>query len=337
MSKTVQTDVTPIETLFKLCDGTYRNEDVNIVVRYFINITKAIILKTNNLNWLTGEWREFEGEVEDVALDYIAHLFARDDGGVFIELKSYFDPIRDIPDSDLNSALERLIYSTVHQESIRVFGDRDPVGRIFYRSLRYILAKHPDWEKFKLPDGSQRIAVSGRENRPATELSIMKEFKITNFHSVGLTETLERGLITLLEKEKRSVPVKQLLNQIRLQLSDGTINTSVPGETGLEITMLYHLETTLREVNQSILEKYEKDNKLLANERAAFSRAVKKILEDFRVNQNGTSYYEYLSNELPSLKDSENYRTHYRKQFEYVAKVAKKTFSASVKSDFKLE
>ncbi|MFQ6613631.1 MAG: hypothetical protein ACE5D1_02200 [Fidelibacterota bacterium] len=325
-----------LQSLIRLCDGTYQNDDVIIVVRHFINVTKATILKKNRLGGLTGEWKDFESEIEDLALDYIAHLFARDDTGAFIELKTYFDPLRPGSDQDLRTAIERLIHSTVHQESIRVFGDRDPVGRIFYRSLRYILPRHSNWKKIRMPDGSQRITISDRGDNPASESLIAEEFRITNSQSVGLTETIEQGLIRLLEKEKRSVPVKHMLNQIRLQLGADPAKPTIQEDMGLKITLAHHLDTTLREVDRSILKKYEKDHKLLANERKAFSRAVKRVLEDFRVNRNGTSYYEYLSNELPSLKDQRRYQTRYRKQFEYVAKMAKNIFSARVKSDFNL-
>lgn len=329
-------DLNFITSLFRLCDGAYDRDDIHKVVGHFASIARSVILKTQHFTGSNGEWKAIEDEVEDVALDYIAHLFARDEAGVFIELKTYFQPVRDQSPEEIAAAVDRLIRSAIHQASVRTYGSRDPVGRIFYRSLRYILRKYPHWQRVRMPDGSHRIVRDGDAGHPAPDDRIVEAFRMGKQSSTDLTTTLERGLKTLLETEKQSVPVQRLLEHVRLQIGGPQQNPPPSEDMSLALTLAQHLEATLRDLNGSILEKYEREKKLSCEERGAFLRAIKTVLEDFQADRNGTSYFEYLSGEMPALRTRTQYRLKYRRQFEYAAKVAKRTFSANVKSDFNL-
>ena len=325
------------DSLHRLCEGNYRIDDVTLVVSQFSNMAKVLIARHSHLKRLTNEWSEFQSEIEDVALDYIAPLFARDETGVFIELKKYFDPVFTDDSPDIESAVERLIYSIIHQESIRIYENRDPVGRIFYRSLRYIMSKHPEWTKEKKPDNSVWIRSPLTNSFDVPETRITEAFKIIDKDTAGLTKTIERGLIELICRSQCSVPVKGVLNTIRQQLKPNGSYVFNGGDPDIELTVDYHIGKVLTEIDETILVKYVKDRKMVNNERKGFLAALEHVLTDFQRGENGFSYFEYLSKHLPQLTQPETYQKDYRKQFEYVAKKAKRTFSAHIKSDFRLE
>ncbi len=325
------------ESLQKLCNGNYLRSDVNVVVTHFIEITKRIILQKPNLQYLLSEWNEFGNELDDIALDYVAPLFARDENGIFIELKTYFSQDFLNNNVDVSDAINRLIHSTIKQESIRVYEDRDPIGKIFYRSLRYILTKHTEWEKTKSKGGEPIISLVGMDFPMASEDIIIINTRISEGGSAGLTKGIELGLIMTIGKMRQSVPVRFVLKAVRSQIDRDYTSVNHTADPALEMAIEIHVKNALQSIDISILGSYEEKNKLQSREREGFIQALSHVLKDFHSGNGNISYYDYLAAELPELKSQEQYMKQYRKQFEYVAKITKRTFSANVKTDFKLK
>ncbi len=319
------------KALSSLKNGCYDFDDVKNVVSHFTEVGKSILTRKKHLHYLISDWKDFQIELDDVVLDYIAPLFARDEEGIFIELKKYFEF-----DSDLSieDQIYKLLHSTIHQESIKTFEYRDPIGKVFYRSLRYILSKHPNWEKRK-NNGQLVITVSDNETEIATPDRIIETLKLNEEGSTSLVKALESCLSKLLDEDSSPVIVAELLYAIRKKLAVG------PSDSGYhdpshEMTVQLHINNTIEQIGIDVLERYVLTNKLSPEESIGFKTALRAMLNDFQENYSNGSYFSYLSRELSELHSEEEYREKYRTQFEYVAKMAKRTFSASIKTDYKV-
>lgn len=319
------------EALILLINGRYNHRNVIEVVELFTQVGKSIITRRKHLSYLISDWKEFQLELEDVVLDYIAPLFARDENGIFIELKNYFDFESEL---DIENQIYRLICSRIHKESIKTFEHRDPIGKVFYRSLRYVLSKHLNWIKYKDENGVVIISDSNEIGKGATQDEIADSLSLKFDGSTSLVKAIESCISTLIDG-KKAIIVSELLSIIREQMiySEGNSNNHSPD---LDMTIDLHIERTINQIDLDILERYVDQKKLDAKEKLGFKKAIKSLLEDFQRDDSNASYYMYLAEELPSLDSEIIYQEKYRTRFEYVAKKAKHIFSASVIIDFKV-
>ncbi len=320
------------EILIHLITGDYHRKDIYGAVHHFADIGKSIIIRMRHFSSLIADWADFQIELDDVVLDYIAPLFARDEKGIFVELEKYFDFESEL---DINDQIYRLIHSILNQESIRTYEHRDPLGKVCYRSLRYILTKHPKWRKERNEHGELIIVSDDSSFADSTSERIAQLLKFNVDGSTSLVKALEFCLIKLLDTEKINVVVTELLAMVRMKLSLGD-DKPIHQDPSLGMTVDIHITKTVKQIDSEILQRYESSKKLLPVERKGFNNALKKLLKDFKQDFSDGSYYTYLAAELADLDSEEVYKEKYRTQFEYVAKVAKQSFSASIKTDFKI-
>lgn len=325
-------------SLSMMIDGNYTRMDIRIVVEYFCDETVHILNSKNSLLLgLVGDW-ESENEVYDIALDFIAPLFSRNELGIFSEVKKYFGSIINNSDGELNEKIKRLLNSMIKQGSIIKYQERDPIGRIFYRSLRYILTKYPTWERYDSKYGVV-IGIKSIATIPATELLIEEHFSFRHAKNKPMVQMMEIGLKYFLEKKQKCVPIHLLLNHIRRLMNkeaDEKDSNYYFEDHTLELSLQQIRKDTVIDIDKRILESYESKGKLSSSERSAFRMAIISMLNDHSNGMNNYGYFNYLSAELPELTTPKHYQDRYRKQFEYVAKAAKQSFSATVKSDFNL-
>jgi len=296
-----------------------------------------LLLTKPELRGIVNEWTEHHLELEDKSLDFIAHLFARDEVGKFVELEKYFAPFLIDDKSSIIKAIDRLIHSTIHQESIRLYESRDPIGRVFYRSLRYILTKNSRWKK--MGTGSEALLTHKKlvKSQPVELDKLDNYFVLHDELATSLVKTIESGLYQIIEIEKKSVRIGDILQALRKHMKILTNQKYFEESKSLEMSIKIHIKETISKIDQKILKKYVLETKINAIERQAYHDALYAILKDFSNNYNGYSYFDYLSIELSSLISKKDYYEKYRRQFEYLAKIAKRQFSAKIKSDFKLD
>lgn len=327
------------KALTSLCSGEYTRSDVICVVETFCNETKRILYRKETYNWrLFGEWQDREKEVDDISLDIIAPIFVRDKSGVFIELKKYFQDSLTLNELEFQNSFYRLINSTINQQSIRLFQEREPLGKVFYRSLRYILRKQEEWEKVEYSNGSN-IHLKNTTSNIASDEQVETAFRNAKQISKSLTKQLEKMLIQLVENEELTVPIHTILKLIRQQSKKELENITKSSSDYLDPLLNGYISSaiknTIREIDKQVLQRYESSHKLSSDERNGFKVSLKTLLIDFANGGGDRSYFDYLTESLSSLKSKKDYNK-YRTQFEYVAKLAKAKFSAYIKADFNI-
>lgn len=322
--------------LKRLCDGNYTRTDIEYVATVLIRETRRFLFHREKKNYqFRGEWENGSAEMRDIALDFIAHLFARDEQNIFIELQHYFASCWELADQQFEEVVYQLLNSVIQQQSIRLFKERDSFGKTFYRSLRYLQNKHSNWKR-TFVDG--RLVIHHLNNAPVPiprkELREIVRGSVQN--SATLTEQVAHILETAITAYEQAVPVDELLAELR-QLTENILDYESPRDTMPVDPFIYeviskHVKVTLREVDGTILQKYERDGKLTPAEREGFREGVQQILIDFADGGCRSNYYEYLSQSLQSIENVKMYKSQYRTQFEYVAKKAKSIFSANVEN-----
>lgn len=326
------------DALTKLISGDYSSTEVTVVVTFFASEAKRILIHKESLGW---RFRNFitsrDSELESIAIDFIAPLFARDGEGVFYILRQHFEPDFGGDDEDFQASFQRLIFSHVQQEFIRLFQERDPVGKVLHRSLQYLLSSHPEWQKIRSNSNGSIITDQ------ANSLAVMADslgFPISlNTRSMkrSLTHIMELAVSHSINAHQLAVPVYLLFQHLNSLVNldlDGMSSPESIDDTTLVSTISFHIAATIQHIDSSLLTNYESKAKLTPDERRAFRSALTIILEDFAQGEVDGRYADYLNQFLPDKTCRDAYPLKYKKQFEYVAKTAKKDFSARIKSDY---
>jgi len=328
------------QALIRLCTGEYSTEDIHQVVEVFFTRTRQFLFHRETQHWhFRDEWEDGSTEIDDLTLDFIAPLFARDENGVFIELQRYFQIIGDLPESVLIEQIDRLLNSVIQQQSIQMFRQRDRFGRIFHRSLRYVLSKHPEWERALL-NGEIIVRNFQNGNTPAPKPLLEEIFRETTQSKFTLTNQIETTIEQLIQEYHYVVLVTDVLSQARqlhqINLERASNEFENPRDPFFNEYVQLEISRTVQEINHTILEKYEKSGKLKPREREGFRKALKHMLMDFSGGGFEENYFTYLSEHLSSLDNMDIYRQKYRAQLEYLVKKSKEIFSARIRNDLSI-
>lgn len=197
------------DALKRLCINQYSLEDIRVFVNYLSNECIEYLKKSGEIKYiLYHEHGNLEQKLEDYAIDIIGPLFARDEKGDFIILKHQFSKCLEDQEEKLESQIFQVLKTSVKRGMIQYYGDTDPIGKIFYRSLRYLLEKKKEWAKSELNAHGISISRPGYRNKVATFEDV-----VLAFHQVPQKTTtvkLREILINLIDQQRMSVPISFL-------------------------------------------------------------------------------------------------------------------------------
>jgi hypothetical protein len=137
-----------------ICSGDYQEPELT----EFVNLVQKISLSYLKYQEVIGKHIRWErnknvSELEDLALDCIAGLFMRNEGGEFIQFKKYFErsstDLEEIEDAEIMVLLRRLIIKKTKQELSRIFKERDPEGAKIVRNIKVAIKSASDFDSFK--------------------------------------------------------------------------------------------------------------------------------------------------------------------------------------------
>lgn len=327
------------DSLAAMISGKSTRKQVRLAFTQFCKEATRILSQKEAMGWNIRNYsRSHTSEIEEIAIDFIGPLFARDERNIYIVLKHRMESELETNDELLFAAFQRLVYSHIQQELIRLFQERDPVGKVLYRSLRFVLTKNPLWEKTKT---SNRIAIISERGNPlpvVEESEFIECIKNLGFKGESITKMMELLLRNIIETNGFAVPVPLLFQYLRVRVQE-PLNIEFQGsldpDPTLEETIMHHVVKTISYIDSSFLSKYVASEKMTPGERMTFKKGLKKILIAFSNGGVEDTYAAYLNRSSDQNISDSQYKRKYKKQFEYVAKVAKKDFSARIKSDFK--
>lgn len=185
------------------CTESELAEFVYLVQKISLSYLKYQEVIGKHIRW---ERQRKSSELEDLAIDCIAGLFMRNDGGDFVQLKRYFSP--HLPphgradDVELLILLRRLVIKKTKQELSRIFKERDPEGAKIIRNIRVAVKSANDLATFR-ETGREYIYL--RKERPRRGGSAPR---VVVLRGADLSE----GELNYLRKTKPAIPEKSLKN-----------------------------------------------------------------------------------------------------------------------------
>ncbi len=340
-----------------ICSGNYSQAEL---IQY-IHLAQKISLSYLKYQEMLGKrisGHSFAADLElaDLAMDCIAELFGRDQGGQFTQLKKYYEgkfaemPV--IDDAEVLILTRRLIVRKTKQELSRIFRERDPEGAKIVRNIKVAIrtaadlhifrelgkefvfqGTFPKWEEsFSLTAAMQRQL---RRSAPPMQDELIYKVFLDNFHSSdSVSASIRKLLLSMasLQGYQNFVSLETLVKLVRYAKFDAcrekiTINENVP-------TPADHLETKEMEeyidvVMASIWARldlqYLRTRKLNTDKAVIYHQALRDVLYDLIQKRDTSSYYKNLKFYISGLTQKE-YRQQERSVFEYLAKLAKKEF-----------
>jgi hypothetical protein len=276
---------------------------------------------------------------EDLALDLVGPLLARDANGRFTHLEVYYASIHweSLSDAELLAATRRLVYSTVHQQLVRLYRDHDPSLEKIIRNLRNALRGTPSLHEDRR--GAELwIAVASETTvhrlLPEMPWSYL-EGELTGYLQERTPmRAVVQHCVAILDGQsvyRKSFPLTSLALILRMAYSRFEPD---PDEQGVSTETTIRTEEADRIITNALsaieAEKratYVDKGKVNAQTYAAYMSAVREILRSEFVENDGTdrSYMIQLEAQIPDLT-MEDYRENHRCHLEYLAKLARECF-----------
>jgi hypothetical protein len=283
---------------------------------------------------------------DDLALDCLAPLFARDAHGRFMHLETYYTALHweTLPDPDLLACTRRLVFSTVHQQLVRLYRDHDPSLEKIIRNLRNALRGHATLEEERR--GNElwiRSTGETTDHRLLPEMPwVFLEGELTGYlHDRTPLRAIVQHVAAILSAQtiyRRSVPLTSLALILRMAYSRFEQEPADEGVVEEAILRPDEAEHLIRDALDNIeAEKrgtYVGKGKVTVLTYAAYFAAIRSILRAEFVENDGMdrSFHEQLQTHLPGLSADE-YKEHHRCHLEYLAKLARERLLERIRKE----
>jgi hypothetical protein len=136
------------QLIVKLLRSGLAGSQLTLYIRYCTSLATAYLFSRKNTGRLHPEYLSADVPgMQQLALDAIAELFARDEAGRFYQLIRYYEPLLDQIQADADQALfmtRRLIIAHTKQSLAKAFILNDPSGARIYRNLTLVPKRDPE-------------------------------------------------------------------------------------------------------------------------------------------------------------------------------------------------
>jgi len=284
--------------------------------------------------------------LQDLAVDLIAPLFARDKNGRFSVLKKYFQPLLEEIEGNNETILiflKRLIVSKAKQELVEKFKKEDPVGWKIYRNLQLVPTRNERIGVFQFgtdpyfywKTSDSRIRIP-EDLMPALP-EISYEDLIDQVHrAVSHNKTTPLIVEAILLQLKHDPRYRQFISQkkmfkclnkvLRIEIISlieekewkATNNISLNNEE------LHHVyQSVSQEICIQINKVYVVKGKINNRESEKYSTILKQYFEDLIFRGNAQRIPEYMNHNPDYRFITKNWKTH-QSRLEYLIKLGKK-------------
>ncbi len=125
--------------ILKILRSELSAPELNLYIRYCASLTTAFLFSRRSVGKLGHEFLSAdEARIQQLAIDLIAELFARDDQNRFTQLIKYYEPLASQIEASPDEALfstRRLMVSHAKQSLTKTYAQNDPAGARIYRNL----------------------------------------------------------------------------------------------------------------------------------------------------------------------------------------------------------
>ncbi|MEA3287633.1 MAG: hypothetical protein U9Q77_09710 [Candidatus Marinimicrobia bacterium] len=334
--------------------------ELNLYIRYCASLSTAYLFSRRKAGKLGSEYdRADEAKMQQLALDSIAELFARDDKGIFYKLIQYFEPLQDQIKADEDEALfmtRRLVVAHTKQSLARAFQQNDPSGARIYRNLSLVhkrdpeikLAKHWDEDYFYLQNESGKTVFPDDFNPSKPEIVWDNAlFMLENSRKDHDTlPGIVRDFLSELKQEddhRHFISRSDLYKLLKYLMGLKTLSfeTEYAGST-LENSENYEISQTDQEVytdriktffRYEINQRFVEKSKIDQNEANIYTEILDQYFEDLLMDGYAGKLPEYKVNSGFSEMKSAIWKIH-RGRLEYLIKLGKKELQHQYEHDF---
>lgn len=343
-----------------ICSGEYSQAELI----QFITLSQKIALSYLRYQEIigkriSGERRETDVEIEDLAIDCIADLFGGDGNGGFPQLKKYYESkfreLANPTDAEALVLTRRLVVRKTKQELSRIFRERDPEGAKIIRNIKVAVRNSDSLFLFKemgkeyvysrkngrngnhLPKRHEAYLdpLYLRRNSPPIpdellehrflEMHHLNDSIFTSINKLLKTVGEYQGYQRFLAVEVISRLIRNVMSQDFRErlLANAKMESPLDQLEDKEISQL--LDKVMVRIWNKIYNQYLLTGKLTQEKANIYYKALRDVLTDLTLEKNGSSYFRNLKYYIPNLTQK-IYRERERSIFEYLAKVAKRHF-----------
>ncbi len=321
-------------------------------INELVNISHKIALAYLRTKFLSNKYVEnrFGIDINDLALDVIADIFARDNNGMFVEINKYFKQLGDLSvlsDDELFVGLRRLVFSATNVRFFKIYGELDTALSKIIRNLKITLKNHSS-VKAIVHNEENFLAPRNTENLLLSLPFIPEEILSPEFYDRVSSKSSLRDMLTAIgdvlkeqNNYKKIAPLIEVAVLIKEAYASDAIRKMGNEEVTAEQTIFNEqIKSIAQEVVSNLKTQYSsryvEKEKLLKTEITALFDATEEILINHFCSGNGdpASYYATLQKQLKDL-NKEIYAGKYRVILEYLAKIARNQMSDILKDELK--
>ena len=285
--------------------------------------------------------------LDDLAMDCVADFFERDAAGHFVEIASYYK-YRDFSlcsQEELLGATRRLVFSKVNEGLFRLYRDNDRSLSNVIRNLKGALRSSKKliaatrtnewWIQIRdLPSTSEGLPILPPE---LVESRLIAETS----HPLHLRDLLDAFAETLLHQDvyQKQYPMVGFAVIVRNLLFHSYLSAEEQNDEATHFTsdeVKEFARSSIARTKVSMRPSYVANGKLSERTYNIYFDCIGDILEAEYVRHDGINltYYEILRNRLGSLSEP-LYKERLRVYLEYLARLTRKDFLGSIKSELR--
>lgn len=329
-----------------LARGVYTPQELNS----FIDFSKKVSLSYLKYQMICGKAFVEEADlhqIEDLALDCIADMFARNEHGEFFRIKTalsqYSEPLDD--HIKMLKFLRGIIIKKTIQDLSRIFRDRSPDSAKIIRNIRVCIHPLKLFSGFRLNRReyiySKGMRESGlRKNKPPMPEELLRRSYLDVYKIKDEFPQIISKMLCIVEAGERYqnylaiYTILHIVRDLRIKSVEhhfSGMRTLTPADEFLLKQMDQARDRALRGIEKKINDHYLR-NRLLSGEQASiYLRALNDLLDDMTHSEKTKSHFKQLRFYIPQLT-TERYRKEHRTIFEYLARWAVKFYRQELKN-----
>jgi hypothetical protein len=271
-------------------------------------------------------------EMDDLATDAVAELFQRNTGGVFVQLRSYFESVEleELSAPAVLAHLRRLVCSKVNNHLMTLHAEHDPS---FWKILRNCKLAIQTLRTFSVHERFGEIWLAPASTDPLLQKPPMDQTDIerllwqssrSNENIPMLLSCLSRALREQ-EQSSRMVRLYAVVAAIRAMYirkneadaAEDVVDQHLsPGEIAAIV------QDACGNIRQHMASQYIHRKGVAGGIYEHYFNAIRQHLHDKYISRDGfrKSLYEYLQNEYPALTRDE-YQADHRPRMEYLLRL----------------
>lgn len=329
-------------TVQRCINNSYDRLDVNKIISACFNLA-VTTLRIKSASFSSFMIRD--ENLEDLAWDFIADLFQKNEGGELIVLAEYFKGrnLESLTDGDIQMELRRLVSSKVDDNIFRFYGERDPSLKKIIRNIKLAVKDQECEGRVCYQNGylivEQKNEYTNLEDMPAEFMQMRLCSRLSEKLMIPdiLVEVID--ILSGQEEYKKRFALVTLATIIRDSFV--LIQDSKSGNTGPDVysEMLQKeldefLGKSVSKVKETISKHYIEKGKADPREMDIYFRAAKEIVKsNFEGTSGCMSQFDQLKVHYDQL-EYEQFRNQHRSVLEYVVKLVRDDMLNAFKKDW---